>query len=77
MMSRLSSKGQVTIPAEIRARLGLRPGTAVVFELRENGALLRKGASGRHPADQVFGTLKLRRPVDELLDEMRGPRPGR
>lgn len=29
-----------------------------------------------HPVDHVFGRLHLERPVDNLLDEMRGPRPG-
>jgi antitoxin PrlF len=75
MKSRISSKGQITVPATIRERLGLTPGTAVRFELREGGALMRKGSEGAHPVDQVFGRLKLRKPVDALLDELRGPRP--
>lgn len=77
MKSTISSKGQVTVPAAVRERLGLEPGTVVVFELRDGGVVLRKGSRNEHPVDRVFGTLKLRRPVDELLDEMRGPRPGR
>jgi hypothetical protein len=28
-----------------------------------------------HPVDRVWATLPLRRPVDEILDEMRGARP--
>jgi AbrB family looped-hinge helix DNA binding protein len=75
MKSTISAKGQITVPATIRERLGLTPGTAVRFELREGGALMRKGSGGAHPVDQVFGRLKLRKPVDALLDEMRGPRP--
>ncbi len=75
MQSTISSKGQVTIPVEIREKLGLRPGTPVDFELSENAAVLRKGASRHHPVDRVYGILKLSRPVDALLDEMRGPRP--
>jgi hypothetical protein len=43
----------------------------------EEDVLLRKGTSGTHPVDQVWGTLRLDRPVDEILDEMRGPRPSR
>ena len=73
--SRISSKGQITIPAEIREDLGLRPGTLVVFERRPEGALLRKGSTGEHPVDKVYGLLKLRTSVDVLLDGMRGPRP--
>ena len=43
MKSVVSTKGQVTLPAEVRAKLGLTVGTAVQFELREGGVLLRKG----------------------------------
>ena len=75
MRSTISSKGQVTLPVEVRERLGLVPGTPIEFELREEGLLLRKGISGEHPVDKVWATLPLRRPVDDILDEMRGPRP--
>jgi antitoxin PrlF len=75
MKSVVSTKGQVTLPAEVRAKLGLTVGTAVQFELREGGVLLRKGGGALHPVDRVFGRLKLDRPVDTLLDEMRGSRP--
>lgn len=72
MRSTISSKGQITVPVEVRERLGLMPGTPVEFELREEGVLLRKGISGSHPVDNVWATLRLDRPVDEVLDEMRG-----
>jgi antitoxin PrlF len=75
MRSTISSKGQITVPLEVRERLGLIPGTPVEFELREEGVLLRKGISGSHPVDKVWATLRLDSPVDEILDEMRGPRP--
>jgi AbrB family looped-hinge helix DNA binding protein len=73
--STISSKGQITVPVEIRVALGLRPGTEVVFEGRPGGAFLRKGRSeGReHPVDRAFGSLALAGPVDGLLEAMRGP----
>jgi AbrB family looped-hinge helix DNA binding protein len=75
MRSTISSKGQITVPAAVRARLGLVPGTPVEFELLEGGVLLRKSVAGTHPVDRVYGILRLGRPVDQVLDEMRGPRP--
>lgn len=75
MKSMISAKGQITVPVRVRERLGLVAGTPVRFELREGGVLLRKGHRGQHPVDQLFGRLKLSKPVDALLDEMRGPRP--
>ena len=77
MKSTISSKGQITLPAIVREKLGLAPGTAVQFELTEGGVLLRKGRSGTHPVDQVFGRIELGKAVDVLIDEMRGPRPAR
>ena len=74
MKSVISSKGQITVPVEIRSKLGLRPGTVVTFEITKNGALLRKGTAGRHPVEQVYGVLNSKRRTDELLDELRGPR---
>jgi len=71
MKSTISSKGQITVPVEIRDQLGLRPGVVVSLE---GGVLLRKGIAGKHPVDRVFGHLHLEKPVDTLLDEMRGPR---
>lgn len=38
----ITSKGQVTIPIEIRKKLGLLPHTSVEFELKGNAVLLRK-----------------------------------
>lgn len=34
---KVTVKGQTTIPADIRAALGLKPGDCVVWELAENG----------------------------------------
>jgi len=77
MRSTVSSKGQITIPAELRAALGLRAGTPIVFEQRPEGALIRKGSRGVHPVDAAFGRIHLRADVDSLLDAMRGERPAR
>jgi len=38
----LTSKGQVTIPQEIRERLGLLPGTRVLFDVVGNSVRIRK-----------------------------------
>jgi AbrB family looped-hinge helix DNA binding protein len=75
MRSTISSKGQITVPAELREELGLVPGTPVVFERRPEGALLRKGSLGEHPVDRLFGRLRLGAGVDAILEELRGPAP--
>ena len=43
MATTVTSKGQVTIPKEVRDSLGFKPGTQVVIEATGNGvAILRK-----------------------------------
>jgi len=76
MRSTISSKGQITVPAALRDRLGLSPGTPVIFETHPRGALIRKGTKGEHPVDLIFGTLRIdQSSVDAVLDALRGPRP--
>ncbi|MCC6847385.1 MAG: AbrB/MazE/SpoVT family DNA-binding domain-containing protein [Deltaproteobacteria bacterium] len=77
MKSRISPKGQITVPVAVREQLGLVPGTAIEFLVREGEAVLRKDRQTREPVDRVYGTLALPRGVDPLIDEMRGPRPAR
>jgi AbrB family looped-hinge helix DNA binding protein len=58
--SRLSSKGQVTVPKPVREALGLAPGEEVVFEVREGEAVLRPRR--RVPLEALLGRLKGGRP---------------
>ncbi|WP_052231502.1 AbrB/MazE/SpoVT family DNA-binding domain-containing protein [Tepidimonas taiwanensis] len=37
----VSSKGQVTLPAAMRAKLGIRPGSHIQFELRGQELVIR------------------------------------
>ena len=50
MTSRLTSKGQATIPVEIRKVLHLREGDRVVFELRNKKVTVRRA----DPEDLMF-----------------------
>jgi AbrB family looped-hinge helix DNA binding protein len=51
--ARLSTKGQLTIPAEVRRTLGLVRGDDVVFELVPEGVLLRKAGT----AGELIGVI--------------------
>ncbi|HET7515543.1 MAG TPA: AbrB/MazE/SpoVT family DNA-binding domain-containing protein [Gaiella sp.] len=71
MKSIVSEKGQVTIPKRLRDRLGIGPG--VVLEFREEaGTLAASKVSGEDAVASVYGILDVGRPVDELVDELRG-----
>lgn len=45
---RITAKGQVTIPQEIRKRLGLLPNTEVIFEVDGSAARLRRAPKQAH-----------------------------
>jgi len=75
----VTSKGQVTIPQDIRNRLGLLPHTKVTFELAGNHARIRKAASeagesprGRLTLDALRGTADVRMSTDEIMALTRG-----
>jgi AbrB family looped-hinge helix DNA binding protein len=42
---RMTSKGQVTIPADLRKRFGLGPGAEVEVVAGEDGAVVRRASS--------------------------------
>ncbi len=47
---RVTSKGQVTIPQEIRRRLGIEPGSEVQFEVEDDGVRMVRGSAGEGAA---------------------------
>ena len=49
----LTSKGQVTIPQEIREKLGLLPGTRVVFDIVGDSVRIRKAAEQHRGTELV------------------------
>jgi antitoxin PrlF len=69
--SRVSEKGQVTIPKPMRERLGIRPGEVVEFR-EEPGRLVIEKALTRDALDELYGVLDLGRTTDEFVRELRG-----
>jgi AbrB family looped-hinge helix DNA binding protein len=55
---RITSKGQVTIPQEIRERLGLLPDTEVEFELDGDSVRIRKSRKGRTRGQALIERLR-------------------
>ena len=67
----VSEKGQVTIPKRLRDRLGIRPGQVLDFH-DERGRLVATKAGMQDPVASVYGILRVGRPTDELIEELRG-----
>lgn len=79
-LAKVTSKGQITIPADIRKRLRLRPGDKVLFiedegrVLIENSSLVALSTIQQTMADQARGIgLSSEDDVAELVKEIRTP----
>jgi len=73
LVSRMTEKGQITIPKELRENMGLRPGDQVEFRASKKCLEVRKQAKpGKFAQYKGFlGHLKGKTSKD-LLEEMRG-----
>jgi len=74
---RVTSKGQVTIPIEIRRKYGIRAEMEVEFIEREGGPqiVVRDDARARHAAeilDRMAGAATTRMTTDEIMRLWRG-----
>ena len=67
----VSEKGQVTIPKQLRDRLGIRPGQALEFT-EERGRLVATKAQAEDPVTSVYGILRADRSTDEIVADLRG-----
>ena len=75
--STVTSKGQVTVPVEIRRKLGLREGDRVEFAEQGNQTVIRRAPDPQNPLERDKGALKgmrgnrraIRKWVAELRDD--------
>lgn len=82
MAHTVTSKGQVTIPKQVRERLGIRAGSRVAFELTEGGeVVLRPVAAGRRRVlagqtrmAKLRGRATVKMRTEEILALTRGVR---
>ena len=63
-LSRLSAKGQVTVPKEIRDSLGVKPGDMISYDVQDGVVILRRV----EPFDAAF-----HKALSETLDEWATP----
>jgi AbrB family looped-hinge helix DNA binding protein len=68
--SRLTAQGQISVPAEVRRRLGVGPGAILEWD-EENGQVVVRRA-GRYSSEDIHRALFGRRPPKaKSLDEMK------
>jgi len=73
---RVTTKGQVTIPLEIREQLSIHPGTDVEFAVEGNVVKLvptkRSQMRGKRVVERLRGRATVRMTTDEIMALTRG-----
>jgi antitoxin PrlF len=75
MGSRVTRKGQVTIPKRVRDYLGIEPGSVVEFEVASDGriVLINQGAKPEPTRfEKLRGTAPTKLTTDQLMALLRG-----
>jgi antitoxin PrlF len=73
--SRVTRKGQVTIPKRVRDHLGIEPGSVVDFELGADGRIVLVKAGGSPPPSRfarMRGIATTKLTTDQLMALLRG-----
>ena len=70
-MPTVTQKGQVTIPKDIREKLGIKPGNSVRFRVIEGKCVVEKEVKEKK-IDKWVGYLKGKKRTEELIEELRG-----
>lgn len=52
--SRITSKGQTTVPRAVRQALGVQPGDAIAFRIEDDGVRVERASSSEDPALAAF-----------------------
>ncbi len=75
---KVTTKGQVTIPQEIREQLGLQPGSEVEFSIEGKTVKIvpikNANLRGRHIVARLRGRGTVRLTTDEIMAMTRGKR---
>ena len=67
--SKLTAQGQISVPAKIRSRLGIGPGS--VLEWDDNGEQIVVRRAGRFSSEDVHKTLFRQPPKSKTLAELK------
>ena len=73
---RITTKGQVTIPRDVREKMGLLPHSEVEFGVEGNVVVLRKVSTpegrGKKIVERMRGRATVRMSTDEIMALTRG-----
>jgi antitoxin PrlF len=68
--SKVTAQGQISVPAEVRRRLGVGPGSVIEWDQQGNNIVVRR--SGRYSSEDIHRALFLKRePESHTVNEMK------
>jgi len=71
-ITKITSKGQITIPLDVRTRLNLKVGDRLVVNLEKEKVALKP--LPKKSLEEIYGSLPVKRPIDfkkvrEIMEE--------
>lgn len=69
---KISERGQLTIPKQIRDQLGLHKDVEVEALQKDGVLIIRKRTREQHPVDKLLGILKRPSDTDAYIENLRG-----
>jgi AbrB family looped-hinge helix DNA binding protein len=67
--SKVTAQGQVSVPAKVRQRLGVGPGSVLEWDEEGDRVIVRK--AGRYSSEDIHRVLFSRPPQRRTLEEMK------
>ncbi len=67
--SKLTAQGQISVPAEIRRKLGVGPGSVLEWDEQGDSVVVRK--AGRYSSEDIHQALFSKRPKPRKLEELK------
>ena len=67
--SKITAQGQISVPAEVRRKLGIGPGS--VLEWDEDGAIVVVRRAGRYTSEDVHRSLFAKPPTPRSLKDLK------
>jgi antitoxin PrlF len=74
LSSKIDSNGRLTVPVEVRRRLGLKTGDLVVFAVNDGHTVLRPARPATNPFEKFVSTLPVFKSRAEINRWVRGLR---
>ena len=69
---RISERGQITIPKQMRDRFGMNSNVEVEITPTDDGLLIRKRTASEHPVERVYTILHSDGNTDDYIEDIRG-----